>query len=159
MALDFLNKGFDWIFAPITNNLNPTASLILISFLLTAAITYIYKKLTNQTILKEMREEVNKLRNKMKEVKDDKEKLMEIQKQMMEKDMALMKHSLRPTLYTFLPIILIFSWLRVTFDSGSQYLTWGFNIPLFGTGFGWLGTYILVSLITSLVLRKIFKIY
>ena len=48
----------------------------------------------------------------MKEFKQDPKKVMEIQKRAMETNMKYMMHSLKPTLITFLPIIIIFGWLN-----------------------------------------------
>ena len=48
----------------------------------------------------------------MKEFKADPKKVMEIQKRAMETNMKYMMHSMKPTLITFIPIIIIFGWLN-----------------------------------------------
>ena len=47
----------------------------------------------------------------MKEMKNDPSKMMEAQKKVMEANMQYMMKSLKPTLYTIIPIIIIFAWL------------------------------------------------
>jgi uncharacterized membrane protein (DUF106 family) len=91
--------------------------------------------------------------------KDNPEKMTEANKKLMSKNLELMKHSMRPTLFTFIPIILVFSWLREVYLPAGDIFHWGFSIPLFGPGIGWLWTYILVSVIMNILLRKALKIH
>jgi len=67
--------------------------------------------------MKEIKQEMKDLQKKMKEFKDQPEKAMAIQKQIMEKTMKQMMQSIKPTLITFLPIILIFTWLRSYYEN------------------------------------------
>ncbi|MBI2109792.1 DUF106 domain-containing protein [Candidatus Woesearchaeota archaeon] len=154
-----LSQMFDWLFAPITNNFSKLWSIVIISFLLTALTTWIYKKFTNQQELKEIREQMTKLREDIRNNKNDAGKMTELNKKMWELSGKQMRSNFRPMLITFLPLILIFGWMGTTFKVSEEILTWGVHIPLFGTGFGWLGTYILASLVFSIILRKVFKIY
>ena len=95
------------------------------------------------------------LQKDMRALKDNPSKLMELNKLAMQKNMEYMRHSMKPTLYTLLPLLLIFGWLRETFsDTGDLFV-----VPIVGWGFGWLGTYILVSIISSIALRKVFKVH
>ena len=150
---------FDLIFSPITNNLSPRWSLIVISFIITLLSTLAYKYLTNQTVIKAMKEEMKVLQQQVKLHKDDPEKMKETNKTLMSKNLELMKHSMRPTLFTFIPIILVFSWLRETYLPAGDIFSWGFHIPLFGQGIGWLWMYIITSIIMSILLRKALKIH
>ena len=95
----------------------------------------------------------------MKNHKEDKEKFAEINKKAMSKNLELMKHSMKPTIFTFIPIILIFSWMRTTYIPTGDLFSWGFQMPFFGVGIGWLWTYILSSIIFSIALRKVLKIH
>jgi hypothetical protein len=47
----------------------------------------------------------------MKKLRDKPEKMAKINSQVMETNMKYMTHSMRPTLFTFLPLIIIFGWL------------------------------------------------
>ena len=96
----------------------------------------------------------------MKLHKESPQKVMELQKQAMEKNLVLMKHSMKPTLYTFIPLIIIFGWIRTTFGAPAgeaNPVLW--HIPLLGWGLTWLWIYLLVSIVTSMLIRKLFKIY
>ena len=154
-----LQNFFDAIFSPLVKNLPPRWSLIIISALITALITFSYKLLSNQTAIKSIKDEVKLLQADMKTHKEDKEKVAEVNKKAMMKNLELMKHTMKPNLITFIPIILLFSWLRVTYLPAGDLFSWGFKMPFWGTGIGWLWTYILVSLIASMLLRKALKIH
>ncbi len=157
MAL--LGGLFDWIFYPITYILSPRWALVVISLVITALSTLAYKVLTNQSEMKVLKEEMNNLRKKMKESKDNPDKMSAINQQMMERNLKYMRHSMRPMLFTFIPIILIFSWLKVTFLPAGDLFSWGFSIWPWGAGIGWLWTYLLCSIIFNLLIRKLFKIH
>ena len=86
---------------------------------------------------------------KMKEHKEDAGKMMEIQKEAMEKNIKYMKHTFVPMILTFLPIIIIFGWIKLTYDPFGKIFFM----------FGWLGTYIIFSIIFSYGLRKALKVY
>ncbi len=132
-------------------NLPDPFGLLVISFILTFIITLAYKFLTDQKLMKSLKEELKELQKKMKEFKDQPSKLMEIQKEAMQKNFKYMIHSMKPTIITFLPIIIIFSWLR------NYYTSLG-NPPVF-LGLSWIWSYIIFSIIFSIILRKIFKVH
>lgn len=100
---------------PILNpllNLDSLVAIIIISVTLSAIITILYKYLTDQTLMKSLRDQLKQYQQQMKEHKSEPEKMMEIQKKSMEINMKYMTMSFKPTLYTFIPIILIFGWLN-----------------------------------------------
>ncbi|MFH0874350.1 MAG: EMC3/TMCO1 family protein [archaeon] len=101
----------DTVLGPLLT-INPLLSIIIISFILSLLITIAYKFLTNQSLMKDLRDEQNSLQKKLKELKNHPEKAMKVQSEMMEINMKYMTHSMRPTLVTFIPIILIFGWLN-----------------------------------------------
>jgi uncharacterized membrane protein (DUF106 family) len=155
----WLGGLFDFIFYPLVNYLPPRWSLIAISFILTLLITLAHKFLTNQHLVKSLKEEVKNFQKEMKNHKENPEKLTEINQKAMAKNLELMKHSMRPTLYTFIPIILIFSWMRETYLPAGDLFSWSVSFWPFGPGIGWLWTYILSSIVFSIVLRKVLKIH
>jgi len=62
--------------------------------------------------MKRLKAEIKELQAEMKTLKDNPSKMMKVQKQAMETNTKYMMHSLKPTLFTFIPIILIFGWLN-----------------------------------------------
>jgi uncharacterized membrane protein (DUF106 family) len=99
------------VFSPLLK-LPPLVGIILVTLLVSLIITIVYKYMTDQTMMKDLKERQKEYQKKMKELRKDPEKLMKIQKQAMEVNMKYMTQSFKPTLITFLPIIIIFGWLN-----------------------------------------------
>ena len=144
-----LESFFDLIFGWAVN-ISPLFGMIFISFILTLIVTLIYKYTTDQKSMKDLKDELKNLQKKMKEHKEDNSKMMEIQKEAMEKNIKYMKHTFVPMILTFLPIIIIFGWIKAEYAEEGK---------IFFGLFGWLGTYIIFSIIFSYGLRKILKVY
>jgi len=143
---------FDSFFEAVLGPLvtwNPLFAIIIVSFALTSLITVVYKLMTNQELMKTLKAEIKDFQKEMKENKEDKDKMMELQKKAMEKNMKYMKHSMKPTLVTFVPIILIFGWLRTTYTPIGPLIF----------GIGWIWVYLACSIVFSIVLRKILKVH
>ncbi len=101
----------DPVFRPLLA-LPPFWAIFLISFVITLAITLVYKYATDQQRMRELKGKVKSYQEKMKQARDKPDKMMKLQQEAMSFNMELMKHSFKPTLYTFIPIIIIFGWLN-----------------------------------------------
>ena len=124
---------------------NPKISVVAISFLATLPMTLVTKYYTDQTRMRELKVEQKKHQANLKEHKGDLDKQKKIQKDMMASSMELMKHAFKPMLITFLPIILIFWWIRGIFLETAIASTW-------------LWWYIGVSISSSIILRKVLDV-
>ena len=127
----------------------PIPSIILFSLIVSLAITLVNKAMVNQERLKELRKKQKDIQEEMKKHKDNPTKMMEMQKEMMGHMGESMKSSMLPMLVTFLPLILLFGWLRSVFSAEI--------IPGQVVLNGWIWWYIGASLASSLIFRKIFK--
>ena len=146
-----LNLMFGW-----TLFFGNLGSILIMSFILTFLITIIYKYTTDQILLKDLKGQVKVYQKQTAQLRKDgdTEKMMEVNKKAMKLNLQYMKHSFKPMLYTFIPVILIFGWVRNNaIILGKDLVSWGFKIPLFGTGLGWFGVYFIspVSILISVV--------
>jgi uncharacterized membrane protein (DUF106 family) len=107
---DFLNI----VFAPILG-LPILWVVIIVSLLISLIIIFITKYTTDQKLMKGLKEDIKSHQNRIKELKNNPSEAMAVQKKAMELNMKYMMHSLRPTLITFIPIILIFGWMSANF--------------------------------------------
>ncbi len=133
-------------------NFGEAWGLILTAFLLTAFITLAYKLMTDQRLMKSLKDEIKDLQKDMKNFKDNPEKMMQIQKVAMEKNMKYMMQSFKPMLITFIPLVLIYGWLRALFEANPK-------IIILGISMNWFIAYIVFSMIFSISLRKLFKLH
>ena len=68
--------------------------------------------MTNQQEMKRLKDEQKDYQKRIKALRDQPTEAMKLQKEAMKKNMDYMKHSMKATLITFLPIILIFGWMN-----------------------------------------------
>ena len=101
----------DPVFGPLLK-LPSLWTIILLSFFISLIITLIYKYTTNQNLMKELKDEMKEFQKQIKELRNDPQKAMEVQKRSMKTNMKYMSHSMRSTLFTFIPIIIIFGWMN-----------------------------------------------
>jgi uncharacterized membrane protein (DUF106 family) len=102
----------DPIFGPMLG-WPPLLAMIVISLIISLIIVFVYKYLTNQKLMKEMKDQLKAYQKEMKGLRNNPKELMAVQKKAMELNMKYMTHSLKPTLITFLPIIIIYGWLSM----------------------------------------------
>ena len=122
---------------------NPKLSIVAVSVLVTLFMTFVSKFFTNQNRMKELKGIQKACQIKLKDAKGDMQKQSEIQKEMMVCSMELMKHSFRPMFITLIPLLILFWWIRDIYT---------------GVLAGWIWWYILVSIISSMIFRKIFNV-
>jgi uncharacterized membrane protein (DUF106 family) len=109
--VNFLDTIFNpWLGQAL--NLPPFWAILIISAFITILVTVVYKYTTNQSEMKRIKTDLKKYQKEMRETKDTK-KLMEIQKKALDLNMKYMMSSFKSTLYTFIPIIIIFAWLNM----------------------------------------------
>jgi len=144
---------------PMVLGLPAWAFILLISIILSLVVALIYKYATDQAVMKDLKEQLKKYQQQMREAKNDLNKLSELQKKAMEVNMKYMKQSFKPMIITMIPFIIIFWWLRSLY-TGVVVIPFNFHFPLSGleTGLGWIGTYIIFSMIFTTLFRKALKV-
>lgn len=143
---------------------SPLVSILIISLAVTAAVSFLYRKLTNKEEMDRLKQRQKELREKMKEYKSNPEKLAEVQKEMLQSSVASMKMTFKPMIISFVPLLLVIYGLRHLYVNMAKVgniipFPSGWNLPLVGTGGGWFFCYVVFSLIFSFILRKAFKLY
>ena len=106
----FLDPVLNPLLQPLLNA-SPFWLIVVLSFAVSAIITLVYKLMTNQVLMKSMKERQKEYSKQMKELRSEPEKMMKVQKEAMKANMDYMKLSFKPTLVTMLPIILLFGWM------------------------------------------------
>lgn len=109
MIQEFFDKTLGFML-----NWDPLWAILLLSLAISLLIVLIYKYFTNQEEMKQMKDDLKKYQQKMKETKEM-EQLGKLQKEMMSLNMKYMGKSMKPTLITFIPILLIFGWMNAHF--------------------------------------------
>lgn len=90
---------------------HPALGLLIVSLLISVITTLAIKFLTNQSLMKDLRNELKELQKEMKDLRNNPKKMAQVNERMMETNSKYMSHSMRPTFFTLIPILLIFGWL------------------------------------------------
>lgn len=134
-AGELMNKGVNF-------------GMIIISAIIALFITIIQKYTTDQETLRQIKKEQKLLQAEIKKYKDQPEKMLELQKKQFQFIPRTFEITLRPIMYTSIPIILFFRWFHDYFTTN----------PLKVFGLSWLWAYLILSMIFSTIFRKVFKV-
>ncbi|MEK6840561.1 MAG: EMC3/TMCO1 family protein [Nanoarchaeota archaeon] len=153
-----------WNSFPIIKNsvgavLNPTAGALLnwnltfgmtiLVFLLSIFMTLIQKYTTDQKTLREMKEEQKKIQGDLKKLEAGSKEHTELSMKSLKFMGPMFKLSMRPIIYTAVPIILLFRWFTDYF-AVTEFKFFGF--------LSWFWFYLIGSIIFSSILRKVFDV-
>ncbi|MCX6749434.1 MAG: EMC3/TMCO1 family protein [Candidatus Pacearchaeota archaeon] len=130
-------------------NWNLTYGMIILVFILALFMTLVQKYTTDQKTLRELKEEQKSLQQQMKKLEAGSKEYTELSMKSMKAMGPMFKLSMRPIIYTAIPIILLFRWFADYFAL--------VNFRFFGL-LSWFWFYLIGSIIFSSILRKILKV-
>lgn len=87
-------------------------AIVIISLVISVLVTVIYKYTTDQNLMKRLKTEMKELQAEIKSLKDKPQEAMKVQQKAMETNMKYMMQSFKSTLFTIVPVILIFGWFN-----------------------------------------------
>ena len=147
-----VSKIFDLLFGWAVV-ISPLVGIIFISFVLSMISSIAWKYLTDQTLLRSLRDKTKSLHEELKKHKGDPKKLTELNAKMAKENFEIMKiqykQSIKPMIATLIPFALAFVWIRKTYEPfGDVFLN-----------MGGIWSYIVFSVVFSMIIRKVMKIY
>jgi len=131
-------------------NWNLTIGSLIVFFVLALITVIVQKYLTDQETLKELKQEQKELQKEMQKFKDDPKKMMEMQKNLWPTTMKIMQISMRSSLFTIIPFLLLFRWFMEFFTALENPKFFGF--------LSWFWFYLISILVFSSILRKWMKV-
>lgn len=124
---------------------------LIVGFIITATtlslfLTLAQKKFSDQEKLKEIKDKQKSIQKEMKQHQKDgnHDKVMELQKELFSHMGETFKHSMEPLMYTMVPAILFFRWFSHVLE------------PHWGNW--WILYFIIASMATGIVFRKVFDL-
>lgn len=125
--------------------------IALVSFALSFMSLMVRRVVLDQEKLKESKEAMKTLQAKIKEAtkEGDTKKATKLNEEFMKASMAQMKDSFKPMVFTIVPFIIVFGWLR------DNYGEVGSVASLFGYDLGWFGWYFISAMVASMILNKV----
>ena len=112
--MSFLDPVFGW-----TLSLPLFLAILVLALIVTMISNLIYKYTTDQKEMKRLKTEIEEYRKKIKDARDNPKKMLKLNDEAMRVNMQYMTKSLKPMLFTFIPIILIFTWMAGAFGSNT----------------------------------------
>jgi len=142
------------VFSPILVLPDPLA-LAILSIMVTFVVTLIYKKFIDHAAMKEIKTKVKAMQAEIKELQKNEQSDAASQKmnEMMKLTNQQMKLSMKPMVPTMIFVLLFLPWISSLFEGPVVFLP--FELPFFGNDFGWLAWYMLISVPSSQLLRKL----
>ncbi|MBI2041385.1 MAG: DUF106 domain-containing protein [DPANN group archaeon] len=139
--------------APHLFGIPPVLLILLVAVILSFTSMLVTKYFTDQAMMRQIRDDVKKYQEQIKASKDNPQKAMELQNKIMALNSKLLPQSFRPMIITIIPFVLIFNLLYKVFNNA-------IIIPLsFWPGhLGFVGTYIIFSLIFTTIFKKLLKV-
>jgi uncharacterized membrane protein (DUF106 family) len=109
----FLEGFFGPIFQPLLNN-SPFLAILIISVIYALYATFVYKYMTDQTKIKEIKTKQKEMQKQMRSLKNNPAEMMKVQKEMMSVNKEyMMNASFKPKVMiaTMLPALILFAWM------------------------------------------------
>lgn len=136
-------------------SVDPLVDILLISIVAALFTTILNKYLTDQVSIKALRAEMKNKQKEMRELmKTNPQKAQAMQSEIMKKNMELFKYSfnIKIILITIVPLLYVFTEIRSAYSQYDVIL----DVGLFSLG--WLGSYIVLTLLASIVIKKILRV-
>ncbi len=133
-----------------------TLDIYVITLVASLFITLVNKYLSDQVAIKALKQEMKESQKKMRKIMaKDPKKAQVLQQEHMKKSFEMMKHTMNPKimLVTMIPMMAMFFYVRALYGPFGEF----FNF-LGLTTFGWFGTYLIFSIINSIILKKILDV-
>lgn len=128
---------------------NVDLGMLIFAAIISLVITLAQKYLTDQQTLRDIKKEQKILQEEMKKYKDHPEKLLELQKKQLEFIPRTFDITMRPAIYTSVPIILFFRWFNDYFAANP--------VKVFGV-LSWFWAYLIFNIILTSIFRKVFDV-
>lgn len=125
----------------------PKISIVALASLISLFITVINYFMLDKDRMREIKKKQKdtQIQIKQHQKSGDMQKVMALQKELLADMPEMMKHSFKPMIITFLPIILLFSFMRGAYAETTLADSW----------FWW---YFITTILSSIVFRKLFKL-
>jgi len=148
-----MNSAIVWFL-----NLNPLIGIALVATTLSFVFSLIYRLAMDVEKMKEIKRKSKKFKKMMDEArkKGDHKELKDLWEKSMKLTHEQFAMSMKPLIFTFALVIVVFPVLKKTYNGVTFALP--FPLPFVGSHIGWLGMYIIVSVPTSMLFRKLLRV-
>ncbi|GBE55571.1 hypothetical protein BMS3Bbin15_01750 [archaeon BMS3Bbin15] len=158
---DIMTAAFGWLFYLTPDkNLNYMLGVFIIATAISIFITVITGKVVDQKKMKSTKEKMKGYQERVKKAQKDgnTKEMNRLNKEMLSLQGDMFSNSFKPMIFTMVPILLIFSWLRYYVPSDINIVELPFFLPIWGNKLGWFGWYFITSIAVSPLVKKILNL-
>ena len=133
----------------------PCVSLLLVALGITSVVVLSYKLLVDQDEIRNLRERMKQIKQKVIEVqkRKDMEELNRLLEEMSKINFKYMKHTIKPMIVSLAILVTVFPLLSKAY-TGMAVAKLPFEAPLIGDKLSWIAWYVLASLTVGWVIRR-----
>jgi len=160
-VFNIMTQALGWLFHLTQDEkLNYMLGVFFIATAISIFITLVTNKVVDQKKMKATKEKMKEYQERMKKAQKNgnMKELNKLNKEMLSLQSEMFSNSFKPMLYTMLPILLLFSWLRYYIPSDIKVVELPFYLPIWGNQLGWFGWYFLSSIAVSPLIKKILNL-
>lgn len=154
MVVNAYYSALSAIFAPVLA-LPPAIAELILAAIIIFIITLFYKYLVDQNKVRDHKEQIKELQKRIKELQKtnpaEANKLLGEVLNMTNKQMLM---NFKPMIPTMLLVFALLPWIAFVY-AGKQVVLLPFAIPYFGSDFGWIMWYLIISIPLSMLFRKL----
>ena len=133
-----------------------TIVIATVAVLATLVSTIIQKKLTDVDLVKSLKSEIKKINKEMKESKQDTNKINKLMSKSFELQKKMMGQTMKPTMVSSIVVFVAFFFVSAFFSH--VFLSLPFSLPFLGNKLSWFWIFVIASVVSSLIFRKIFDL-
>ena len=137
--------------------MNPLHEIVIASSIITLVSQTVYLVMVNQDYVEKMRKKLKDMHKDLRTMEPNSKEYKSLLNEQFKLNMQMSKHTMKPSLITIIPYFIVFSMLRTRYE-GLEVLQLPFTF-LSKTYLGWLGTFMLTSLILTLTIQTSYKKY
>ena len=137
--------------------LSPLVFTAIIALLTSAVSQLSFIFFTDKHFLKHGQEEMKRLQKELLSSNVQDPSYNEKQSKLLDLNMSVMTHSMKPTLITMIPFLLIFLYAKSVVPLDEALIKLPFNLPFAGDSLEFIGTYVVFSMLFTTILRQILR--
>lgn len=136
--------------AGVLLNWNITWGMLILISIIALITTLIQKYVTDQKALRELKQEQKELQKEMRKYSQHPEKMLELNKQSFSIMPKIMSITMKGTMVTMIPFVLLFRWFLGYFSEIPDFRFFGF--------LGWIWFYLIFIVIFTSIFKKLLKV-
>ena len=137
--------------------MTPLLFTIIVAFTTSFLSQLAFSVFTDKKFVNESKEKIKSMQKKLLSMKPSSDEYSKLQTEMLDLNMQLMSHTMKPTLITMVPFLILFMWVKSIIPVNQPLVKLPLSLPVVGNSFEFFGVYFITSFVSSWILRRLFQ--